>query len=135
MTVIFNRQRTELLNPFAYKQDIASELGIQGVSQDPFNWGVPIISFTNFTGLNDTIPSLTRNQTLRFLDSILWSHGKHNIHFGGELRRVQVNTLTAPTRAARSTSPATPRATLHPMAIPWQAPALILPTSCWVCRT
>jgi hypothetical protein len=96
LTLIFNRQRTELLNPFAFKQDLASELGIQGVSQDPLNWGLPIISFTNYTGLNDVIPSLTRNQTFRILDSVLWSHGKHNVRFGGEMRRVQVNTLTDP---------------------------------------
>jgi hypothetical protein len=96
MTLIFNRQRTEVLNPFAFKQDIANALGIQGVSEDPFDWGLPLISFTNYTGLNDVIPSLTRNQTLRALDSILWSHGKHNVRFGGELRRVQLNTLTDP---------------------------------------
>jgi carboxypeptidase family protein len=96
LTAIFNRQRARLLNPFAFKQDIASQLGIQGVSQDPLDWGLPLISLTNYTGLNDAIPSLTRNQTLRLLDSILWNHGKHNVRLGGELRRVHVNTLTDP---------------------------------------
>jgi hypothetical protein len=101
LTLNFNRQRTELLNPFAFNKDIASELCspqpcIQGVSQNPIDWGLPIISFTNFTGLNDVIPSLTRNQTFRVLDTVLCNHGKHNVRFGGELRRVQVNTLTNP---------------------------------------
>ena len=96
LTVNFNRQRTELLNPFAFKQNIAGELGIKGVSQNPSDWGIPIISYTNFTGLNDTIPSLTRNQTFRLLDFIIWNHGKHNLRFGGELRRVQLNTTTNP---------------------------------------
>src|SRR5579863_3235791 len=96
MTVIFNRQRSELLNPFAFTQNISSQLGIQGISQDPIDWGLPLTLFTNYTGLNDVIPSLTRNQTLRLLDSILWNRGKHNVRFGGEVRRVQINTSIDP---------------------------------------
>ncbi|HKS97847.1 MAG TPA: hypothetical protein VJV74_17155, partial [Terriglobia bacterium] len=96
LTAIFNRQRTQLLNPFAFTQNVSNQLGIQGVSEDPFDWGLPLIAFTNYTGLNDAIPSLTRNQTLRVLDSILWNRGKHNVRFGGELRRVQINTSTDP---------------------------------------
>jgi trimeric autotransporter adhesin len=96
LTLNFTRQTTELLNPFAFKQNIAGELGITNVSQNPSDWGIPIISFTNFTGLNDTIPSQIRNQTFRFVDFFLWNHGKHNMRFGGELRRVDLNTVTNP---------------------------------------
>jgi hypothetical protein len=96
LTANFNRQRTSLLNAFAYKQDIATELGIQGISTSPIDWGVPISQFTNFTGLNDPIPSLTRNQTFRVMDIFLRNSGKHNIRLGGELRRVQQNLLTDP---------------------------------------
>ena len=92
----FNRQRSSTLNPFAYQQDIASQLGIQGISQDPRDWGLPIIAFTNFASLNDAIPSLVRNQTLRAFDFLLLSRGKHNVRVGGEVRRVQLNTLTDP---------------------------------------
>jgi len=94
--VNFNRQRSSTLNPFAYTQDISGELGIQGVSQDPRDWGLPIIQATNFTGLNDAIPSLTRNQTWRFSDFVIWNRGKHNLRFGGELRRIELNSLTDP---------------------------------------
>lgn len=92
----FNRQRNSTLNPFAFQQDVAGELGLRGISTNPFDWGLPLAQFTNFTGLNDVIPSLTRNQTLRFFDFLIWNAGKHNFRFGGELRRVQVNTLTDP---------------------------------------
>ncbi len=92
----FNRQRTSTLNPFAFQQNIAGELKIQGISQDPRDWGLPIVAFTNFTGLNDAIPSLVRNQTFRLSDFLLVSRGKHNVRLGGELRRVQLNTLTDP---------------------------------------
>jgi len=92
----FNRQRTLTLNAFAYQSDIAAELGINGVSTNPFDWGVPAVGFTNFGGVSDTLPSLTRPQTVRASDTLIWSHGKHNMRFGGELRRVQQNTETDP---------------------------------------
>ena len=94
--VNFNRQRSSTLNAFAYQEDIAEQLGITGVSTNPFDWGVPGIGFTNFGGISDTLPSLARPQTLRTNDTLIWNHGKHNIHLGGELRRVQVNTETDP---------------------------------------
>ena len=96
LLVNFNRQRTSLLNPFANKQNVAGALGITGVSEDPLNWGVPAINFTNFGGLTLAIPSLTRNQTSRVVDTLLVNRDKHNLRFGGELRRVGVNTLTDP---------------------------------------
>ncbi len=92
----FNRQRNSTLNSFAFQQDIARALGIQDISRDPRDWGLPIIAFTNFTGLNDAIPSLVRNQTFRVFDFLLVNRGKHNVRVGGELRRVQLNTLTDP---------------------------------------
>ena len=94
--VNFNRQRSSLLNAFAFQQDIAGELGITGVSTSPFDWGVPAIGFTNFGGLNLPLPSISRPQTFRTNDTLIWNHGKHNIHMGGELRRVEQNTETDP---------------------------------------
>ncbi len=96
LMVNWTRQRNSTLNPFAFRQDVSGELGVTGVSKDPRDWGLPIIQFTNFTGLNDTIPSLNRNQTLRLMDFVIWSSGKHNLRFGGEMRRVQVNSLVDP---------------------------------------
>ncbi len=94
--VNFNRMRSFVTNPFAFNQNIAGELGIAGVSQNPMDWGLPNIGFTNFSGLADATPSLTRNQTLRFSDSIFHNVGNHNLHLGGDLAKVQVNTLTDP---------------------------------------
>ena len=92
----FNRQRTSTLNPFAFRQDVSGDLGIQGISSNPFDWGLPVTQFTNFTGLNDVIPSLTRNQTVRAVDFLMITKGKHTFRMGAELRRVQLNTLTDP---------------------------------------
>ncbi len=96
LTANFNRQRTSTLNAYAYKQDIAGDLGIQGIATSPIDWGLPTTQFTNFTGLNDVLPSLARNQTFRGADVFLRNIGKHNIRLGGEVRRVQQNLLTDP---------------------------------------
>jgi hypothetical protein len=96
LSLNFNRQRTSLLNGFAFQQNIAGQLGITGVSTNPFDWGVPSIGFTNFGGVSDTLPSLVRPQTVRASEMLIWNHGKHNLRLGGELRRVQQNSETDP---------------------------------------
>lgn len=96
LVVNFNRQQNQTLNPFAYRQDIAGQFGIQSISRDPRDWGLPIIHLTNFTRLTDAIPSLIRNQTLRVFDFVLINQGRHNVHLGEEMRRVQLNTLADP---------------------------------------
>src|SRR5580698_8280686 len=90
----FNRSRTRTQNLYAFNDDIAGALGITGVSQNPFDWGLPNLSFTDFANLQDTTPVLTRNQTYTFSDNVIWNHGKHTWRWGGDFRRVQVNTET-----------------------------------------
>jgi hypothetical protein len=85
------------LNLFAFVNDIAGNLGITGISTDPFNWGVPQINFSNFDDLNDPVPSLRRNQTFRYTDSISWARTKHTWRAGVEIRRMHNNNLQDPT--------------------------------------
>ncbi len=92
--VDFNRSRSRTRNLYAFNNDIAGALGIGGVSLNPFDWGVPNLAFTDFASLQDTTPSLTRNQTYTFSDNVIWNHGKHSWRWGGDFRRVQVNTET-----------------------------------------
>ncbi len=90
----FNRSRTRSQNLYAYNNDIAGDLGIVGVSQNPFDWGLPNLSFTNFASLQDTNPQLQRDQTYTVSDYVVWSHGKHFWRWGGDFRRLQLNTET-----------------------------------------
>ncbi|MGA7379109.1 MAG: TonB-dependent receptor [Candidatus Sulfotelmatobacter sp.] len=90
----FNRSRTRTQNLYAFSNDITGALGITGVSQNPFDWGLPNLSFTNFASLQDTTPQLSRPQTYTFSDNVIWNHGKHTARWGGDFRRVQVNTDT-----------------------------------------
>ncbi len=90
--VDFNRNRASTQNHYAYTNDITGALGIAGVSQNPFDWGLPNLSFTDLGNLQDVTPRLSRNQTYTFSDNMIWNHAKHTWRWGGDFRRLQVNT-------------------------------------------
>uniref|UniRef100_Q01XU2 TonB-dependent transporter Oar-like beta-barrel domain-containing protein n=1 Tax=Solibacter usitatus (strain Ellin6076) TaxID=234267 RepID=Q01XU2_SOLUE len=92
----FSRSRNSGIPFFAYQQNVAAELGILGTSQAPQNWGPPNLSFTNYTALTDGTSSLTRNQTSAVGDSLIWVHGVHNMTFGADYRRQQINRASDP---------------------------------------
>ena len=97
----FNQNRSSTQNLYAFNQNIAGNLGINGVSQNPFDWGLPSLSFSNFNGVQDVTPSQTKNQTLSLSDFMIWSHGKHTLRWGGDYRAIQLNIRTD--RNARGT--------------------------------
>jgi len=87
----FNRSRARTENLYAFNQNVAGGLGITGISGNPFDWGLPNLSFTNFAGVQDTNPQLLRNQTFTWSDNMIWNHGKHTWRWGGDFRRIQFN--------------------------------------------
>ncbi len=91
----FNRSRTRTQNLYAFNTDVDSALGIDGVSTNPFDWGLPSLSFSNFASLQDTNPQLLRNQTFTISDGVVWTHGKHSWRWGADFRRVELNTETS----------------------------------------
>ena len=85
----FNRSRISTQNLYAFNQDITGTLGITGVSTNPFDWGLPNLSFTHFGSLNDINPQLLRNQTWTFSDNLIYRRGKHTWRWGGDFRRIR----------------------------------------------
>ncbi|MCX6635401.1 MAG: TonB-dependent receptor, partial [Acidobacteria bacterium] len=90
----FTRNRSQTTPHFAFGRDVAVELGIQGTSRDPINYGPPNLSFTNFGGLQDAAPVLRRDQSSGVTESLTLVHGKHNFTFGGSYKRNQLNSRT-----------------------------------------
>ncbi len=90
----FNRNRVSTQNLYAFNTNVAGLAGITGISTNPFDWGLPNLSFTNFGGIQDTNPLLQRNQTWTFSDSLILNRGKHTWRWGGDFRRVELNTET-----------------------------------------
>jgi hypothetical protein len=52
------------------------------------------LNFTNFGSLSDSSPSRIVNNTYGFTDAVSFTHGKHNLSAGLDLRRTQLNILT-----------------------------------------
>ena len=93
-TLTFNRNRTAQDSYFSYGTNVASELGIQGTSQEPINYGPPTLSFTNFASLTDALPSRSVVQSLAEGDSYNWVRHNHTMTFGGDFKRQDRNTTT-----------------------------------------
>lgn len=84
----YNHSHVSTTNLFSTVTDVASLAQISGVSTDPFDWGIPGINFTSFSGLSDPTPSRSLIQTYTATDNLVWSRGKHNWRFGGDYRRM-----------------------------------------------
>ena len=83
----FNRNRTTQDSFFSFGTDVAAELGIQGTSQEPVNYGPPTLSFTNFSSLTDALPLNSVVQSFAESDSFSRVKHNHTMTFGGDFKR------------------------------------------------
>ena len=90
----YNLNETQTTNAYANVTDVAGNAGIKGVSTDPFDWGVPSISFSTFSGLRDITPSTRKTQTLTFSDSMTRMYKRHNLRWGLDFRREMLDSRT-----------------------------------------
>lgn len=84
----YNHSHVSTTNLYSGATNVAGLAQIGGVSPNPFDWGIPGINFTSFSGLSDPTPSRQLAQTYTISDTIIWNHGKHNWRFGGDYRRL-----------------------------------------------
>jgi trimeric autotransporter adhesin len=71
-------------------------VGNSTIQSTPFYYGLPSLTFGGsmaYTGLNNTTPSDIINQTLSFSDFVSWSHKKHNMRYGLDIRRVHADSI------------------------------------------
>jgi hypothetical protein len=90
LRVNYNHNHVSTTNLYSNTTDVAGPggAGITGISNNPFDWGLPGISFTSFGGLNDPTPRRELDQTYTISDTLNWNRGKHNWRFGGDYRRI-----------------------------------------------
>jgi len=88
--VNYNHNHVLTANLYTNATDVAGTggAGIIGISNDPFDWGLPGISFTSFGGLNDPTARRELDQTYSISETVSWSRGKHNWRFGADYRRI-----------------------------------------------
>ncbi|MDP9170612.1 MAG: TonB-dependent receptor, partial [Acidobacteriota bacterium] len=75
--------------------NVSGNAGITGNDQEPNNWGPPALSFSSgIATLADGQQAFTRNQTHSLSMNTFWSHAPHNVTFGADFRRQQMNYLS-----------------------------------------
>jgi len=95
----FTRLRLNILNKNAFTQNIPQQLGINGEDGLPSSaWDVPMVSFTegltSFGGATFGVPSVTRDNTYQFQDTLSFTRGSHNLRMGLQFTRYQLNNAT-----------------------------------------
>ena len=86
----FNRNRADVAN-LSGVTNVAGGAGIGGVSTDPFDWGVPSLSFKTISSLADVTPSEVLNRTFALSYSASTTKRKHTLRAGGDLRLIDVD--------------------------------------------
>ena len=133
VTANYSRTTSDGLNQYAFVQDVAGAAGIGGVSTDPFDWGVPQLSFSGLTGVRDVTPS--RRTDERFSLGYGWTRPVTTAtRCGSAAMCDSIAPTTGPTRtrAARSSSPACIRRAAR---MTCAAAGSTSPTSCSACRS
>ena len=64
-----------------------------GFANPEFYNGLAGMNIANFTGLSNTDPSTTINQTISFSDFVAWRRKKHNMRYGLDVRRVHADSI------------------------------------------
>jgi hypothetical protein len=89
----WNRSTSQRTNYFTNGEDIATQVGVlgpagQALNASPLNYGLPNVSLGNIAGLSEQQPSFSLSQTISLAETLSWIHGKHNMRYGGDYRRV-----------------------------------------------
>lgn len=72
----------------AVDKDIATEIGITGISTAPLNWGVPNVAWTGYNGIGSdglTQGNIVNNYQLS--NATTWIKSSHTVKFGYEVRQ------------------------------------------------
>jgi hypothetical protein len=98
--VRWNRADGNAINFFTNGSDVETQLGILGPNSSPLNstalnYGLPSIQLSDIAGLNEAQPKDSVQQTISFSETLSWIHGKHNLRFGGDYRRVHDDFLSS----------------------------------------
>ena len=95
-TYSYSRNSNQALPYFSNRVNVSGAAGIAGNDQSPLYWGPPSLQFnqSQISGLNDGAASVSHNQTNAMAYVGTWSHGRHNLTFGGDFRWQQFNTIS-----------------------------------------
>jgi trimeric autotransporter adhesin len=87
VSVNYSRTESRSVNQYAYIENVAGDAGITGVATDPFDWGVPQLSFSTFSSVRDLTPTRRTDKRLALAYGLTRPAGTtHTMHIGGDFR-------------------------------------------------
>jgi hypothetical protein len=92
----FTRAGTTVTPFFAGRTNVSGDAGINGNSQDAVDWGPPALSFPDVAGLNDAEYQRSISLTHSGGAEASLRRGRHNLTFGGDLRRNHYDVWSQP---------------------------------------
>jgi trimeric autotransporter adhesin len=94
LNVNYNRNASDSTNLYSFSTDVAGAAGIQGVSTDPFDWGVPNLSFTSVADLRDRTPAQRVDQRIQISETMVRMWRSHALRWGGDYRDIRLDSLS-----------------------------------------
>jgi len=79
----------------AFQSNVIQQLGVEGLTSDPANYGLPYFQLTNYSLVTDdpTLPQVQRDNMWDASDSVSWVRGAHTIKTGFDWIHFQLNYL------------------------------------------
>jgi len=90
----FGRQTSTLTPFFANRINVSGVAGIAGNDQSPENWGPPTITMSSVASLSSGLYSFSQTYTNTTAGELFWSHGRHSLTMGAEIRRTQYDLVS-----------------------------------------
>jgi hypothetical protein len=93
--ISFTRLRVFSIPQSAFQNNIAQELGITGLPDDPFTFGLPNFLITNFSTITDStiLPQVQRDNIWHFSESLSFTRSRHTLRTGFQWVNFQMNYL------------------------------------------
>ena len=97
-SINFSSTSASTTNKYSGVTDVAGQAGIYTGLNDPFDWGVPILSFSRFQGVRDVTPSKRDEKRLAMSYNWTLPWKTHQFRAGGDFRldRTNSNSDAAP---------------------------------------
>ena len=95
LTVSYNRDIYGTVDAISGSNfNIQKDLGIPGLTNNPYATGVPSIAFAGVTGFGTTAPNTIWDENRRIADTFSLVHGGHSLKFGVDFQHVLVRRQT-----------------------------------------
>jgi hypothetical protein len=88
----FNRMRAGVFQQSS-GTNVSAQLGFPTVLSNPVDLGYPDVTLLGFDGIGEPVnyPQDRHDTTVDLSDNLVWTSGRHQFKFGGDLRKIQVN--------------------------------------------